>query len=125
MAQGKEIGSFDLTATSVTYTPGPGSAITAVVNLEGEVSGESGGQARGTLTVVGEPGADSATYSYCGVTLMDKGAVNAVSSQGTLENLGNHKRRLRGVNRFSDGRVAVVEGETDLVARTLKGKIFE
>ena len=56
---------------------------------------------------------------------MDKGAANAVSSQGTLENLGNHKRRLRGVNRFSDGRVAVVEGETDLVARTLKGKIFE
>ena len=63
MAQGKEIGSFDLTATSVTYTPGPGSAITAVVNLEGEVVGESGGQARGTLTVVGEPGADSGTYS--------------------------------------------------------------
>ena len=125
MAQGKEIGSFDLTATSVTYTPGPGDAITAVANLEGEVTGESGGQARGTLTVVGVPGADSGNYSYCGITLMDKGAINAVSSQGTVENLGNHRRRLRGANRFSDGRVAVVEGEADLVARTLKGKIFE
>lgn len=125
MAQGKELGSFDLTATSVTYTPGPGNAITAVANLEGEVTGESGGQARGTLTVVGEPGSNSGTYSYCGVTLMDKGAINAVSSQGTIENLGNHKRRLRGVNRFSDGLVATIEGEADLMARTLKGKIFE
>ena len=125
MAQGKEIGSFDLTATSVTYTPGPENALTAVVNLEGEVKGEFGGQARGTLTVVGVPGADSGTYSYCGVTLMEKGAINAVSSQGTVENLGNHKRRLRGTNRFSDGRVAVVEGEADLVGRTLQGKIFE
>lgn len=125
MATGKEIGSFDLKATSVTYTPGPGEAITAQANLEGEVKGEGGGHARGTLVVVGVPGAETGTYSYCGVTLMDKGAINAVSSQGTMENLGNHKRRLRGVNRFSDGRVAVVEGEADLVKRTLKGQIFE
>ena len=125
MAQSKEIGKFSLTATSVTYTPGPGEAITAQANVEGEVTGENGGHARGTLVVVGVPGAATGTYTYCGITLMDKGAINSVTSQGTVENLGKHKRRLRGVNRFSDDRVASVEAEADLVARTLKGKIFE
>lgn len=125
MAQGKEIGKFNLKATSVTYAPGPGDAITAQANVEGEVTGEISGEARGTLTVVGVPGAASGTYTYCGVTLLDKGAMNSVTSQGTVENLGKHKRRLRGVNRFSDDRVAAVEAEADLIARTLKGKIFE
>jgi len=125
MAQGKEIGKFSLKATSVTYAPGPGDSITAQANVEGEVSGENGGQARGTLTVVGVPGAASGTYSYCGITLMDRGAMISVTSQGTVENLGKHKRRLRGINRFSDDRIAAVEAEADLIARTLKGKLYE
>jgi len=125
MAQGKQIGEFKLTSTSITYTPGPGEALTAQVNVEGDVTGEIAGKARGTLTVVGVPGAKSGTYSYCGVTLMGNGELNAVSSQGTVENLGNHKRRLRGVNRFSDGRLATVEAEGDLMAGTLNGKLYE
>lgn len=125
MAQGKEIGKFSLTATSVTYTPGPGEALTAQANVEGEVTGEIGGQARGTMVVVGVPGAATATYTYCGVVLLDKGQITAVTSQGVVENLGKHKRRLRGVNRFSDDRLASVEAEADLLAKTLKGKLYE
>jgi hypothetical protein len=125
MAQGKQIGDFQLKATSITYTPGPGNALTAQVNVEGEVTGELAGKARGTLTVIGEPGAKSGTYSYCGVTLLGNGALNAVSSQGVVENMGNHKRRLRGVGRFSDGRLATVEAEGDLMAGTLNGNLYE
>ncbi len=125
MAQGKEIGAFTLKATSVTYTPGPGDALTAQVNVEGETTGEVGGTTRGTLVVVGEPGGGGGTYTYCGVTLQADGGLVAVSSQGSVEDIGNHKRRLRGINRSSDGRVASVEAEGDLMAQTLTGKIYE
>lgn len=125
MAQGKQLGEFKLTATSTTFTPGPGQALTVQVNFEGEVTGEAAGQHRGTLVVVGTPGARSGTYTYCGVTLQGKGEVVALSSQGTVEDIGNHKRRLRGMNHFSDGRVATVEAEGDLLARTLTGKLYE
>jgi hypothetical protein len=49
MAQGKQLGEFKLTSTSTTFTPGPGTAITVQVNFEGAVTGETGGQHRGTL----------------------------------------------------------------------------
>jgi len=71
------------------------------------------------------PSAKSRTYTYCGVTLQGNGEVLALSSQGTVEDIGNHKRRLRGVNHFSNGQIATVEAEGDLMARTLTGKIYE
>jgi hypothetical protein len=49
----------------------------------------------------------------------------ALSSQGTTENIGNHKRRLRGVNHFSDGSIAAVEAEIDITAGTLIGALYE
>jgi hypothetical protein len=49
----------------------------------------------------------------------------ALSSQGTTENIDNTKRRLRGVNHFSDGRVAAVEAELDIAAGTLIGALYE
>lgn len=125
MAQGKQLGEFKLTSTSTTFTPGPGAALTVQVNFEGEARGEAGGQHRGTLVVVATPGAKSGTYTYCGVTLQSNGEVVSLSSQGTVEDIGNHKRRLRGVNHFSTGMVATVEAEGDLMARTLTGKLYE
>jgi hypothetical protein len=125
MPQGKQLGEFKLTMTSTTFTPGPGGTLTVQVNFEGEVTGETGGQHRGTLVVVATPGAKSGTYNYCGVTLQGNGETLALTSQGAVEDIGNHKRRLRGVNRFSDGRTATVEAEGDLMARTLTGKIYE
>ena len=125
MAQGKQLGEFKLTSTSTTFTPGPGAAITVQVNFEGPVTGEMAGQHRGTLVAVGVPGAKSGTYTYCGITLQGNGEVIGLSSQGTVENIGNHKRRLRGVNHFSNGLIATVEAEGDLMARTLTGKLYE
>ena len=125
MAEGKQIGDFKLNETSATFTPGPGGAITVQVNFEGEVTGETGGPHRGTLAVVTAPGAKIGTYTYCGVTLQGNGEAIGLSSQGTVEDIGSHKRRLRGVNNSSDGQVAIVEGEGDLIARTLIGKLYE
>ena len=125
MAQGKQIGDFKLTVTTETFTPGPGAATTVQVNFEGEVTGENGGPHRGTLVAVNAPGAKIATYSYCGVTLLGNGEALGVTSQGTVEDIGNHKRRLRGVNNSSNGQIATVEGEGDLIARTLTGKLYE
>ena len=124
MAQGDQLGEFTLTSTSTTFTPGPGAAITVQVNFEGETTGEAAGRHRGTLVAVVTPGAKSGTYTYCGMTLQGDGEAVGLSSQGTVEDIGNHKRRLRGVNHFSNGLVATVEGEGDLIARTLTGKLY-
>src|SRR5262249_41041348 len=124
MALGKKIGEFTLKTTSVTYAPGPGNAITAQVNLEGQTTGDLAGRVRGTLTAVGTPGAKSGTWTWCGVVLLANGEVVAGNGQGTGENIGNHKRRLRGVNHLSDGRTLAVESEADLIASTLNGTLY-
>jgi len=125
MAQGKKIGEFSLKMTSRTFTPGPGTTIALQVNFEGPVTGEKAGFHSGTLSVGIVPGAKSVSYTYCGVTYLNNGDLVALSSQGTGENIGNHKRRLRGVNHFSDGSIAAVEAEGDLTAGTLNGTLYE
>ncbi|MBI3801496.1 MAG: hypothetical protein HY268_31560 [Deltaproteobacteria bacterium] len=125
MAQGKEIGAFTLKGDAFIYTPGPGQSVTVQVCYSGPVTGEVAGTHRGTMTVVIVPGAKVVTYTYCGVTYLPTGDAVGVTSQGTGENIGNNKRQLRGVNYFSDGRIAAVEAEGDLVEGTLTGKLFE
>ena len=125
MAQGKKIGEFSLKMAPPTFTPGPGNTIAVQANFEGPVTGEMAGLHRGTLSVVAVPGAKSGTYTYCGMTLPTNGDPVALSSRGTVENIGNHKRRLRGVNHFSDGSIAAVEAEGDLTAGTLIGALYE
>jgi len=111
MAKGKKIGEFSLKATPPTFTPGPGNTIALQVNYEGPVTGEIAGLHRGTLSTVIVPGATSRTYTYCGMTWPTTGEPVALSSQGTTENIGDHKRQVRGINHFSDGRIAAVEGQ--------------
>ena len=77
------------------------------------------------MSVVIVPGAKSRTYTYCGMTWPTTGDPVAVSSQGTTENIDNHKRRLRGVNHLSDGSIAAVEAELDVTAGTLIGALYE
>jgi len=125
MAQGKQIGAFTLKGDAWIYTPGPGQSVTAQVCFSGPVTGEIAGMHRGTMTVVTAPGAKVGTYTYCGVTYLPNGDIVSLTSQGTGENIGNNKRRLRGVNHFSDGRIAAVEAEGDVVEGTLTGKLFE
>jgi len=125
MAQGKKIGEFSLKAALPTFTPGPGNSVGVQVNFEGPVSGDKAGLHRGTISLVAVPGAKSTTYTYCGVTYPTNGDPVALSSQGTLENIGNNKRRMRGVNHFSDGSTAAVEGEIDITAGTATGALYE
>ena len=125
MAQGKKIAEYSLKSTPPTFTPGPGNTIAVQVNFEGPVTGEIAGLHRGTMSVVIVPGAKSRTYSYCGMTWPTTGDPVALSSQGTTENIDNHKRRLRGVNHFSDGSIAAVEAELDITAGTLIGALYE
>lgn len=125
MALGKQIGEFSLNMEACIYTPGPGQNYTAQVSFSGPVTGEIAGTHRGTLTVVTAPGAKVGTYTYCGVTYRANGDAVALTSQGTSENIGNNKRRLRGVNLTSDDRIAAVEGEADVVEGTFTGKVFE
>jgi hypothetical protein len=125
MAQGKKIGEFSLKSAPPTFTPGPGNTIAVQVNFEGSVTGEMAGLHRGTLSVVIVPGAKSRTYTYCGVTYPINGDPVTLNSQGTTEDLSNHKRRLRGVNHFSDGRIAAVEAEIDIPAGTMIGALYE
>jgi len=125
MAQGKQIGAFTLKGDAFIYTPGPGQGYTIQAAFSGSVTGEVAGTHRGTLTVAIGVGTKVGTYTYCGATYLPSGDVVSVTSQGTVENIGNNKRRLRGVNNFSDGRIAAVEGEIDVIEGTLTGKLFE
>lgn len=125
MAQGKKIGEFSLKAATTTFTPGPGNAISVQVNYDGSVTGEITGLHRGTFSTVVVPGAKSRTYTYCGITWPTTGEPVALNSQGTTENIDNTKRRVRGVNHFSDGRIAAVEAELDIAAGTLIGALYE
>ena len=125
MAVGKKIGEFSLKMTSSTFTPGPGNSSAVQVNYEGPVTGEMAGLHRGTMSLVIVPGTKSRTYTYCGMTWPTNGDPVALSSQGTTENIDNTKRRLRGVNHFSDGRIAAVEAELDIAAGTLIGALYE
>jgi len=125
MAQGKKIGEFSLKATTTTFTPGPGNTIAVQVNYEGPVTGEIAGFHRGTFSTVVVLGAKSRTYTYCGITWPTTGEAVALSSQGTTENIDSTKRQVRGVNHFSDGRIAAVEAELDIAAGTLVGSLYE
>ena len=125
MAVGKKIGEFSHKMTSSTFTPGPGNSMALQVNYEGPVTGEMAGLHRGTMSLVIVPGTKSRTYTYCGMTWPTKGDPVVLNSQGTLENMESHKRRMRGISRLSDGSIAAVEGEIDITAGTSTGALYE
>jgi hypothetical protein len=125
MAVGKKIGEFSLKMASSTFTPEPGNSMALQVNYEGSVTGEIAGLHRGTMSVVIVPGTKSRTYTYCGMTWPTKGDPVVVNSQGTLENMADHKRRMRGVGHLSDGSIIAVEGEIDITEGRLTGTLYE
>jgi hypothetical protein len=125
MVVGKKIGEFSLKMTSSTFTPGPGDSSALQVNYEGPVTGDMAGLHRGTMSIVIVPGTKSRTYTYCGMIWPTNGDPVVLNSQGTLENMENHKRRMRGISRLSDGSIAAVEGEIDITAGTSTGALYE
>jgi hypothetical protein len=126
MALGKQVGDFSLKATSVTVSPGPGTTLTTQVNFEGPAKGDAGtGVLIGTLTIVGEPGAKSGTWSWCGVMALNTGGSFGSQGQGHWEESGSHRWRYRGTNTTSDGRKSAVEAEGNLAERAVTGTFYE
>lgn len=125
MGFGKEVGSFELKATSFTVTPGPGKGRNIQVNCEGTTSGDVSGKVLGTLTVVGELNARSGSWSWCGFSLMADGDTMTNDGHGTWERLAPGKLRLHGSDFLSDGRTLGVEFTAELATRTLAGKLYE
>ena len=124
MALGKQIGEFSFKATSTMYTPGPGGTITQQINFQGSATGELAGVAQGTLTVVAEPGAKKGTWSWCGTVAMANGSSYGDQGQGTWEEIGAHRWRLRGAGSTSEEQSFGVEAEANLAERALVGKLY-
>jgi hypothetical protein len=128
MALGKKIGEFSLKQTSTTVTPGSGGTLALQINLQGQASGEAGeGIAIGTMSVAYEPNLKNGTWSYCGMTALNKGGGFTVNSQGAWEETGRLKFRHRGTGHFSDGRTCGVEFVNDATSGsvTLSGILYE
>ena len=120
MASGKQIGEFSLKATSLTFTPGPGSSTVIQGNFEGTATGF--GAVLGTGTFVG---GKSGTFSWCGGAYLDNGDTLAGDGPGTYESSGRHKWRTQGIVNLTDGRSMISEGEIDLATRSWNGQLFE
>ena len=126
MALGKQVGDFSLKATSVTMSPGPGTTLTTQVNFEGPAKGDAGaGVLIGTLTIVGEPGAKSGTWQWCGIMALNAGGSFGSQGRGNWEESGPHRWRYRGTNTTSDGHRYAVEAEGNLAERAVTGTFYE
>ena len=126
MALGKQAGEFSLKATSFTVSPGPGKVRSTQANFEGPIKGNVGqGVEIGTLTVIGEPGAKSGTWSWCGTVALATGGSYGDQGQGSWEEIGPHRWRLRGAGSTDQGQSFAVEAEGNLAERALVGKLYE
>ena len=126
MALGKQIGTFSMQPTSITWGPGAGSALMVQANMEGTVSGDLG---EGTLSLTHhvemEPDAKGGTYRHYGIANFSDGTVLGIRGDGTWEETGPGKYRYRGTGQNSDGSTLGVEFEGDLETRTWAGKLYE
>ncbi len=122
MAVGKQIGTFSLKSTSLTY----GADGTGQVNYEGTVEGEGlTGPVLGTLHITGEPGAKSGTCTWVGTVYPENGEEISSTSEGTWESSGSHQWRVRAVLSLSDGRTQLTDGELVMSTRSYNGTLHE
>ena len=120
MALGKEIGSFSLKITSVSYADDGA----ATVDCDGTADGF--GTVLGSLTfVAGEPGAKRGALRWRGGAFLDGGEALQAVGEGAYEEIGKHKWRTRLIVSVSDGQIFGSDGELDLAGRSLKGKNLE
>ncbi len=118
MAIGKESGSFALKATSVTYAPD-----TVQVNYDGTAEGF--GRVQGTMTFRSDiAGAKSGRCNWSGAAYLESGEIVGGSAEGTWEEVGKHKWRVRAINYLSNGRSFITDGEVDLAADAYTGAIY-
>jgi hypothetical protein len=120
MALGKEIGDFSFKLTSTTFAE-DGSSIQ--LNYDGEATGF--GTVLGTLYGRGEPGAKQGTCSWRAEGFLDDGNQVMGGGEGTWQEVGKHRWRVRAINQTSDGQSFASDGIIDLASRSFKGKLIE
>ena len=120
MALGKEIGDFSFNLTSTSYAEdGDG----VQLNYEGTATGF--GTVLGSLYGRGEPGAKQGTCSWRAQAFLDSGDQVVGSGEGTWEEIGKHRWRVRILNQTSDGQIFAADGAVDLASRSFAGKLIE
>lgn len=120
MALGKEIGTFSLKVTSVSYSDDG-----ATLNCDG--TADNFGTVLGSLTVSGggDPNVTSGGLSWRGEAYLENGEVLRAAGEGAWEQLGQHKWRTRLVITVSDGQIFASDGQVDLASRSISGKNVE
>ncbi len=125
MAIGKQVAEFAFKFTTITYA---GSATEQIVhgNCEGTVklSGEPS-PALGTLTTSGATGAKSGKCTWVGSVYPPNGTPIPSTGEGTWEQAGVYKWRVRMLLYRSDGITRVSEGGIDLASRSYTGVNYE
>lgn len=124
MAVGNQIGTFNLTSTSITLHAKGSNVSTAEVNFEGTVSGEMASTVLATMTVESNDGVNG-DYRICARCFAPDGTVFDAVGDGKTTSAGGQKWTVAGVTTLSDGRSTAVQGEIDLAARSFSGKMFE
>lgn len=124
MAIGRELGAFDLTATSFMLTPDKGNTVRTQLNFEGQMLGEVDGHVLISMTISSEDGRDG-TYQTCGRYFLGDDSIVDAITEGETTSVGGHRWRVAGVGTTSTGQSIAVQGEIDLKAKSYAGRLFE
>lgn len=124
MAIGRQLGTFELEATSFSLAKAKGDMLDTHLNFEGEMTGEVAGQILVSMTISSADGKDG-TYETCGRYFLDDGTVIDAFTQGKTTSLGNHRWRVAGVGKTSRGASIAIKGEIDIKKHSYSGQVHE
>ncbi len=120
MALGKELGTYKLKQTTVSYGEDGGT-----VSLDFDGTATDFGTVLGSLIIRGAPGATQGPCSWRGQSFQDNGERSVAMGEGTWEDSGKNKWRIRLLVNTSDGQTFGTDGMLDLATRSLNGKMLD
>ena len=125
MPIGKEVGSYTVTATSITKEVDAAGNSVFTLNYEGTVSGGWNGSVLSTMTSTTSGNYAAGTYTSTVSVYLEDGSVVTGEGSGVFRSVGGHQWQLNGTDLVSDGSCIASEGVLKLADKTLTGKIFE
>ncbi|MGR8949490.1 MAG: hypothetical protein ACU84Q_15705 [Gammaproteobacteria bacterium] len=120
MALGEKKGDYSLKITSISHSE-DGSSV--VADCDGTATGF--GTVLGTLIAKGEAGEKAGMCSWRSQAFLDNGDQLGGMGEGTWEECGKHKWRIRLIVMTTDGQVFASDGELDLASRSLNGDVLD
>jgi len=117
MAFGKELGVYDLKQTGVSHSEDG-----ATVSVDFDGTATNFGTVLGSLILRGTPGATQGPCSWRGQSFQESGERSVATGEGTWEDSGKNRWRVRLLISTSDGQTFGTDGMLDLASRSLKGK---